>query len=467
MLFSSATFLYMFLPVVLTVYFLSPKRFKNGVLLLSSLFFYGWGEPKYIVLMVVSIISGYISGLLIEHQKKPAFRKLFLFSSLAFGLGLLGYFKYADFFAQNLNSVTGLLIPLPKIMLPIGISFYTFQISSYSIDVYRRDTKAQKNLISFAAYVVLFPQLIAGPIVRYADIAYELENRSSTLENTYSGLGRFIVGLSKKVVLANTLGELCVLFRNSDDKSVLFYWIFAAAFTMQVYFDFSGYSDMAIGLGKVFGFNFLENFNYPLISKTISEFWRRWHMSLGSWFRDYLYIPLGGNRVSKPRWLFNITVVWALTGLWHGAAWNFVLWGMIFAVLLVFEKFWFGNIIKKAPSFISHLYVLFFILISFVIFNASSGTEVINDLRGLFGIGGIPFISLDTIYYLNSFGVILILAAIFSTPIPKNIKAFIVSKPLGETIVNIAYPITLILLFLLVNAYLISGSYNPFLYFRF
>lgn len=467
MLFSSATFLYMFLPVVLTVYFLSPKRFKNGVLLLSSLFFYGWGEPKYIVLMVVSIISGYISGLLIEHQKKPVYRKLFLFSSLAFGLGLLGYFKYADFFVQNLNSVTGLLIPLPKIMLPIGISFYTFQISSYSIDVYRRDTKAQKNLISFAAYVVLFPQLIAGPIVRYADIAYELENRSSTLENTYSGLGRFIVGLSKKVVLANTLGELCVLFRNSDDKSVLFYWIFAAAFTMQVYFDFSGYSDMAIGLGKVFGFNFLENFNYPLISKTISEFWRRWHMSLGSWFRDYLYIPLGGNRVSKPRWLFNITVVWALTGLWHGAAWNFVLWGMIFAVLLVFEKFWFGNIIKKAPSFISHLYVLFFILISFVIFNASSGTEVINDLRGLFGIGGIPFISLDTIYYLSSFGVILILAAIFSTPIPKNIKAFIVSKPLGETIVNIAYPITLILLFLLVNAYLISGSYNPFLYFRF
>ena len=346
MLFSGIPFLYYFLPVVLILYFIAPQKLKNTVLLISSLVFYGWGEPKYVVLMVASIIIGYVSGLLIEAKNNKRDKKVILFISVFINLGFLAYFKYADFFIENFNSVTGLGVPLLRIALPIGISFYTFQILSYSIDVYR-GIPAQKNLINLAAYITMFPQLIAGPIVRYTDISNELVERKHTFEGFSVGMRRFILGLSKKVLVANILGELCDTFRASDDKAVLYYWLYAVAFALHVYFDFSGYSDMAIGLGKIFGFKFCENFNYPFIAKSATEFWRRWHMSLGTWFRDYVYIPMGGNRVSRPRWFFNIFTVWMLTGFWHGAAWAFIIWGLYFAIFLCIEKLFLLKILEK------------------------------------------------------------------------------------------------------------------------
>ena len=307
------------MPAVLILYFISPKKLKNAVLLLSSLFFYAWGEPKYVVLMIVSILSGYVFGLLIEKSREnKSLRLTFCFVSVAISLPFLLYFKYADFFIENFGRVTGLPVTLLNIALPIGISFYTFQIISYTVDVYRGEP-AQKNIISLGAYIAMFPQLIAGPIVRYSDVARQLGDRTLSFAKASYGIRRFMLGLSKKILIANQLGELCNIFRESDEKSVMFYWLYAVAFALHIYFDFSGYSDMAIGLGKIMGFDFLENFNYPFISKSVTEFWRRWHMSLGTWFRDYLYIPLGGNRVKTPRWIFNILVVWMLTGFWHGA----------------------------------------------------------------------------------------------------------------------------------------------------
>ena len=349
MLFSSVPFLYYFLPLVLAVYFLTPARFRNAVLLLASLIFYAWGEPKYVLLMLASILSGYGFGLLQERYRGQKGAKLVCGLSVAVSLSFLLYFKYADFFLENFNAATGLGVPLLRIALPIGISFYTFQIISYTVDVYRGEP-AQKNLIHLAAYVAMFPQLIAGPIVRYSDIAQQLEHRSHSTALAAEGVRRFLIGLGKKILIANQLGELCSVFRASDEKSVLFYWLYAVAFALHIYFDFSGYSDMAIGLGKVFGFHFLENFNYPYISASITEFWRRWHMSLGTWFRDYVYIPLGGNRVGRARQLLNILVVWMLTGFWHGAAWNFVVWGLMFAVLLIMEKLWLLNLNISALS---------------------------------------------------------------------------------------------------------------------
>ena len=339
MLFSSIPFLFYFLPCVFVLYFLVPMRWKNTMLLLASLFFYAWGEPKFVVFMLASIVQGYVLARLVEKYRADRRRaKLFLTLSLVFSLGLLGYCKYADFFLSGFNALTGLHIPLLRVALPIGISFYTFQILSYVVDVYRGDVKAQRNFIDLAAYIAMFPQLIAGPIVRYSDIASQLEHRTHSLADIAAGARRFVLGLGKKVLLANVFYELITTFKASDDRSVLFYWLYAAACVLNIYFDFSGYSDMAIGLGRIFGFRYLENFDYPYISASITEFWRRWHMSLGSWFRDYVYIPLGGNRVSKTKWLRNILVVWLLTGLWHGAAWNFVLWGLFFAVFLTAES---------------------------------------------------------------------------------------------------------------------------------
>lgn len=467
MLFSSISFLYYFLPAVLILYFIAPKRLKNSVLLLSSLVFYAWGEPKYILLMAVSILLGYIFGLLIGKSAKTGWAKFYLSLSVITGLGFLVYFKYADFFIKNFNLVTGLDISLLKIALPIGISFFTFQILSYTVDVYRGEVKAQKNIINFAAYVSMFPQLIAGPIVRYADIAAELETRSHTLENVSIGIRRFIIGISKKVLIANAMGELCGIFKASDEKSLLFYWIYAVAFTLQIYFDFSGYSDMAIGLGKILGFQFLENFNYPYMSKSITEFWRRWHISLGSWFRDYVYIPLGGNRVPKLRWLFNIVVVWMLTGFWHGAEWNFILWGLMFAVLLIVEKLWLGNVLKKVPAVVSHIYVLFIIIISFVLFNASSLGTAVNDISGMLGMSGAPFVTFETLYYLRSYAVLLIIAVIGCTPLCKNAVSRIRIGSWSVKTMRIIEPVLLVCLLLLVTAYLVDGSFNPFLYFRF
>ena len=466
MLFSSIPFLYYFLPVVLILYFLAPKKLKNVVLLASSLVFYGWGEPKYVVLMIASIVIGYVSGLMIEafNQKKAA--KAFLILSVIINLGFLGYFKYTDFFIENFNAVTGMSVPLLRIALPIGISFYTFQILSYTVDVYRGDVPAQKNFINLAAYITMFPQLIAGPIVRYSHIAKELEHRVHSFENFSLGIRRFVLGLGKKILIANTLGELCDIFKASTDKAVLFYWLYAVAFALHVYFDFSGYSDMAIGLGRIFGFTFAENFNYPYISKSATEFWRRWHMSLGTWFRDYVYIPMGGNRVSKPKWFFNIVVVWFLTGFWHGAAWNFIIWGLFFAVLLIAEKVFLLKYLQRSRV-ISRVYTLVAVGISFVIFNATDMKEAFSYIGGMFGAGDIPLVSQEFFYYLKSFAVTLVLGIIGATPVAKRAvqKAFDNNKL--SKFIWVLEPVGLVVIMAVMTAYLVDGSFNPFLYFRF
>jgi len=436
-------------------------------LLLSSLFFYGWGEPRYVIWMIFAIVMGYMFGLLIEHfQNNAHLAKLFLVLSVTSSLAMLGYFKYADFFIQNFNAVTGLSVPLLKVTLPIGISFYTFQILSYTVDVYRREVKAQKNIIDLAAYVALFPQLIAGPIVRYSDVADQLKKRTHSVEKTVLGMRRFVIGLGKKIMIANQLGELCSVFRNSSEQSVLFFWLYAVAYSLHVYFDFSGYSDMAIGLGKIFGFDFLENFNYPFISKSITEFWRRWHMSLGSWFRDYVYIPLGGNRVCVPRHLFNIFVVWMLTGLWHGAAWNFIVWGLYFAILLIVEKVWLLKHLKNS-RILSHIYVVILAVVSFVIFDATSMGQAFSYIGAMFGVGENPLVSAEYFYYLRSYFVILVIAVIGATPIPKKIINGINQTSLGGTVMTIVEPLAISTLLIVCTAYLVDGSYNPFLYFRF
>ena len=461
MLFSSIPFLFYFLPAVMLVYFLVPFRLKNAVLLLFSLVFYAWGEPKYVALMVFSILLFYLCGVAIDKSRRKKWKKVWLTLSIVSSLALLGLFKYADFFISSLNAVTGLGIPLLRLALPIGISFYTFQCLSYTIDVYRGSAQAQKNIVNFGTYVSLFPQLIAGPIVRYVDVARELEYRTHSWQTAAVGIRRFLVGLSKKILLANSFGQLTEIFRASGEKSVLFYWLYAVAFMLHIYFDFSGYSDMAIGLGRIFGFHFIENFNYPYLSKSISEFWRRWHMSLGSWFRDYVYIPLGGNRVSRGRWVFNILVVWMLTGLWHGAAWNFVLWGLLYAVFLLLEK-WFPGLLKL-PNFLRHGYVLLVVLLGFVLFNATDLGQAVSDLKGLFGFGGVPLVTAESLYYLRSYGVIFILGIVGATPVVRDGANRLVRSKVGALL----EPAMMILMLLVCSAYLVDGSFNPFLYFRF
>lgn len=465
MLFSSITFLYYFLPLIIIFYFLVPFRFKNFVLLLFSLIFYSWGEPKYIILMILSIFCGYIEGLLVQKSVEKKYSRWVLACSCCIHLGLLGYFKYFDFLIENINALGGHLSPL-RIALPIGISFYTFQIISYLIDVYRRDCNAQHNLISFGAYVSMFPQLIAGPIVRYKDIESQLLFRTHSISKASLGIRRFVIGLSKKVLLANSFGKLCSIFLETQDPSVLYYWLYAVSFALQIYFDFSGYSDMAIGLGKLFGFEFPENFNYPYMSKSVTEFWRRWHMTLGNWFRDYVYIPMGGNRVPKKRWFFNIAVVWFLTGLWHGAAWNFILWGLLFAVILVLEKQWIGKLLEK-HSIISHFYVIGVLIISFVIFNATDLQNLRDILLVLFTGNGLPFVSHEFLYYFKSYGVLLFVGILGATPLCKEIYSNLESKEKWNHAFTILEPLVLLILACIVTAYLINDSYNPFLYFRF
>ena len=462
MLFSSIPFAFYFLPAVLALYFAVPFLFKNAVLLVFSLVFYAWGEPGYLLLMAVSILLGWLFGLLIGKYRGTARARLFLVLSVAVSLGLLGWFKYADFAVNTLNAL-GLNLPLPHVALPIGISFYTFQILSYTIDVYRGDALPQRSPVDFGAYVSMFPQLIAGPIVRYSDVARQLKHRTHSLEKASLGVRRLLIGLGKKVLIANQLGQLTVLFRESRQPSVLYVWIYAAAFALQIYFDFSGYSDMAIGLGKIFGFDLLENFNYPFISRSVSEFWRRWHMSLGGWFRDYLYIPLGGNRVSRPRWALNLLVVWSLTGLWHGAAWNFVLWGLLFALLLALEKLWLGRLMEKLPGWLVRIPVLAVLLVSFVLFNADSLSQALSDTAGMFGLGGLPLTSADTLYHLRSYGPLLLLAMVGATPLPRNA----VRRLEGSRVLPWLEPVALCALLLAVTAFLVGGSFNPFLYFRF
>ena len=413
--------------------------------------------------MIGEIFIAYVGARYLEKHRK----KSILVSLLAIHIGALGLFKYSDFTINNINQIFGSKIPLLKLALPIGISFYTFQIISYVVDVYRGKVKAQKNFLKLATYVSLFPQLIAGPIVRYETIEKELDNRTSNFENFAYGVRRFVIGLGKKVLIANMLGELCDVFSTTNEKSILFYWIFAISYSLQIYFDFSAYSDMAIGLGRMFGFHFLENFNYPYISKSITEFWRRWHMSLSSWFRDYVYIPLGGNRKGTIILVRNIFIVWALTGIWHGANWTFVIWGLMFGIMLIIEKLFLTKHLEKMPSILQRIYVLFTVMISFIIFNANSIGEAWNNIIGLFGANGESLINASTVYYLKSYLVVLVIAIIGSTPLLKNIIEKLKTKTNANKIINLLEPIAMASILIIVTAYLVDNSYNPFLYFRF
>ena len=474
MLFSSIPFLYYFLPIVLAFYFIVPFKFKNFVLLAASLFFYFYGEPVYVILMLAACLSSYVHGLLIDKCRGTKWAKFFVTSSVVTSLAMLGFFKYSDFFISNVNSLFSSKISLLGVTLPIGISFYTFQTLSYTIDVYRGDAKVQKSFIRLATYVALFPQLIAGPIVRYTTVEEDLSERKHTVDGFASGVTRFVIGLGKKVLIADVLYEIIAAFRASDDKSVLFYWLYAVAFGLQIYFDFSGYSDMAIGLGRMFGFRFLENFNYPYISKSVGEFWRRWHMSLGTWFRDYIYIPLGGNRVKTGRWMFNTLVVWFCTGFWHGANWTFIIWGLYFALFLTLEKFFLKKWLEKIPSVFSHLYVIFVVMISFVIFNADTAgtgesalTVAIRDIGGMFGALDVPLVSKEAIYYLSNYSIMLAVALIGATPLCKTAVEKCKQSGKLSGIVNVCEPVFVAAIIVLVSAVFVNGSFSPFLYFQF
>lgn len=465
MVFSSITFLFYFLPIVLAIYYIAPKKYRNLILLISSLLFYFFGEPKYGIIMVISIISIYFHGIWIEKAKNTKYKKLPLISGVFISIAVLFYFKYFDFLIENINLWLDKKIDLFGIILPIGISFYTFQMISYMVDVYRGDAKVQKNFVKLATYISLFPQLIAGPIVRYTTIEEQLENRTYSFEKFSLGIRRFVIGLSKKVLIANILGELVKVFGTYNDGTVLFYWLYAIANMLQIYFDFSGYSDMAIGLGKMLGFEFLENFNYPYIASTITDFWRRWHISLSTFFRDYVYIPLGGNRVSKIKWIRNLLVVWFLTGLWHGAAWNFIIWGLLFGILLILEKTIFKKIIEKIPKIIKHIFVLLIVMISFVIFSGNKMEDIIMQILGLFGIGTAGVVSTVSIHYLKSYLIILLVGIIGSTPLIKKLAENLENK--FPKIINIAEILLITALLILCTSYIIDGSFNPFLYFRF
>ena len=464
MLFSSIPFLYYFLPAVLICYFLAPQKGKNTVLLLFSLMFYGWGEPRLVLMMLLAVALGYFFGLGLEKTRGSSLGKLLLVLSVISSLSFLVYYKYTDFFLENINGLFGLHLPLLGLALPIGISFYTFQIMSYTVDVYRGQVPAQRNFVDLACYVAFFPQLIAGPIVRYSDVAPQLKSRTLTLENCRLGAGRFLVGLGKKILLANLLGELCTAWHGTQDGSVLFSWMYAIAYTLHIYFDFSGYSDMAIGLGRIFGFHFPENFRYPYVSGSITEFWRRWHISLGTWFRDYVYIPLGGNRRGKWCQLRNILVVWFLTGFWHGAAWNFICWGLYFGLLLIAEKLWLLEKLQK-HRIMAHIYVLLAVIFGFVLFDAGSLQEALGCIRGMLGLGGLPLVSQEAVYLLRSNALLLLVAAVGATGLPKaGFDRFEKRWPRGA---GVLVPGAMCLVLLLCTAFLVDGSYNPFLYFRF
>ena len=472
MLFSSLTFLFIILPLICMLYFLIKNRmYKNTILLIFSLVFYAWGEPKYIFLMIATILIAYIFGRLINHfeiKKNKKAKKISFITSIILIIGSLVFFKYTNFIIGNINSLFKVNIGVKNIILPIGISFYTFQILSYVIDLYRKKIKVQKNILNLALYVALFPQLIAGPIVRYETVEDELQNRKESFENFSDGLKRFIMGLGKKVIISNNVAILAdFVFDNaltySNEMGSAIIWLGAIAYTLQIYFDFSGYSDMAIGLGRMFGFHFLENFNYPYISKSITDFWRRWHISLSSWFRDYIYIPLGGNRVKKIRHIFNIFVVWALTGLWHGAAWNFILWGVYFGIILVVEKFLLSKLLNKLPKIIQWIYALLFIIIGWIIFRANSLSDIWFFITKLFNFSGTDFISLLSINNFSLSIIYMIIGIIFMFPIYPKIKEKFENKTWFQWI-EIMFCIGLLLVCIL---YLTSSSYNPFIYFRF
>ena len=474
MLFSSIPFLYYFLPGVMLLYFAVPKKLKNTVLFLASMFFYFWGEPKYCLLMVISILTGYIGGLAVgklQQSEKSDRAKTMMIVTIVILLGFLAVFKYMDFGISTINGLVGSNIPLVKLVLPIGISFYTFQILSYVVDVYREDVEVEKNIINFGAYVVMFPQLIAGPIVRFSAVQQEMRERTITVDKIAVGIGRFVVGLSKKVLIADLLGEFVVTMDLVPKTSAFLLWMVALAYAMQIYFDFSGYSDMAIGLGHMLGFHFPENFDYPYVSKSITEFWRRWHMTLGGWFRDYVYIPLGGNRVSLLKWMRNVLVVWFLSGLWHGASWNFVLWGVYFGVILALEKLFLKKCLERLPNILQHLYAIVLVVISFVIFRLESIREAGSFLAGMFGFGleeaaGGNGISLG-MYQVQNYGFLIVVSIVIALGIPKQLWEKVTQTVWGKKMEKIMKPIVYLVLVMVVTAFLIQSSVHPFLYFRF
>lgn len=491
MVFSSLLFLFRFLPVVLILYFAAPRCLKNAVLFFASLFFYAWGEPVYVVLMLFSTLVDYSHGLLVERFRKQeaeadrvlkgspedeaarAKKKKYhrcaiavVCSSVVINLGLLGFFKYAGFLVETINDVFGTGFVMKKLALPIGISFYTFQTMSYTLDIYRGDATAQKNIINFGAYVALFPQLIAGPIVRYQTIAEELRTRKETWEDFSYGIRRFVTGVGKKVLLANTIGLLWddISARAPEQIPVVMAWLGITAYAFQIYFDFSGYSDMAIGLGAMFGFHFPENFRYPYVSKSISEFWRRWHISLGTWFREYLYIPLGGNRVRVPRQVLNLAVVWLATGFWHGASWNFVVWGIYFGFFIIMEKLFLGKLLKRLPAFVSWLYTILLVWLGWVLFAFEDFGRGIGYLKSMFGAAGNLLCNNEAVYLLLGFAVPLLIMIIGSTELPARLAGrFVLEKKWYQT----ALSIFVVVIMVLSVAYLVDASYNPFLYFRF
>ncbi len=482
MVFSSLLFLFRYLPIVLILYFILPKKYRNALLFVASLIFYAWGEPVYVVIMLFSTVVDYTHGMLV-HRFKTAGNmraaKLAVASSMIINLSILAFFKYSDFIIGNINTLFGVGIPLLNLPLPIGISFYTFQTMSYTVDVYREEAKIQSNIISFGSYVALFPQLIAGPIVQYKTIAEQLDSRRENFDDFSYGISRFMTGLGKKVLLANSAGLIweAIIYTEQLDGTRVFSdisslpaltaWIGILAYTFQIYFDFSGYSDMAIGLGKILGFHFLENFNYPYMSKSITEFWRRWHISLGSWFRDYLYIPLGGNRNGFFKQIRNICIVWLATGIWHGASWNFVIWGAYFGVILIIEKLFLLKYLKKAPAVVGHIYTLFLVVISWVIFAIDDMSVVTQYIGAMFGAGG-AFLDSNSLYLLTTNGLLLAILAIASTDLPKRLAEKTLSTDFGKgtgglVIKNAAF----VAIFVMCTAYIVDASYNPFLYFRF
>jgi alginate O-acetyltransferase complex protein AlgI len=457
---------------VIAVYFLLPQpngkpSLRNTWLLIASLVFYGWGEPKFLFLVIGETLFVWLLGLAIDRFRGKPLAKVSVVATIVGTIGSLALFKYADFFIESINAVFKSPIKAIGLALPIGISFFTFQILSYSIDLYRGNTAVQKNYFTLLLYVSLFPQLIAGPIVRYSDVAEEMHVRTHSLDEFAAGASRFVLGLGKKVLIANVLGELSSICKASDEHSLLMAWLYAIAYALHIYFDFSGYSDMAIGMGRMFGFHFLENFNYPYISKSITEFWRRWHMSLSSWFRDYVYIPLGGNRAKTGRHIFNIALVWLLTGFWHGAAWNFVIWGVMFAILLIVEKYLLASLLEKAPAIVGHVYTMLFVLISWMIFDSIHLGDSFRNVGHLFGIGIEEVAGQTSAYYLRSYILPLCVGIFGCTPIVKHLYGKFIKNMNFSRCMTVVQPVVVAALLFVITAFLVDGSFTPFIYFRF
>lgn len=468
MVFSSLTFMYVYLPIVLGIYFLVPKPLRNPVMFIAGLLFYGWGEPVYLWIMVLSTLIDYSAGLVMSRfDDKPTIRRLCLIVSVVMNLGLLSIFKYSGFFVTSINSLLGTSIPVPNIPLPIGISFYTFQSMSYTIDLYMRNIPVQKNPVTFATYVTLFPQIVAGPIVRYSDVQNEIDHRTISIDLVGEGVATFIKGLAKKVLLANNIGALWAAVKAQDITSLpaATAWLGILAFTFQIYFDFSGYSDMAIGLGKMLGFNFPQNFDFPYVSKSISEFWRRWHITLGSWFRSYVYIPLGGNRKGMSRTVFNLFITWMLTGFWHGASWNFLIWGIYFGIIIILERLFLGNWLKKLPTFLQVAYSFILVVFGWVLFEFDKMSNVFLFFKAMFGGNGVGFANADTLYYLLSYIIIFVLCIFFSSD--KSKALFEGFKNKYPKLCEYVVPVVAIIMLFVCTAYLVDATFNPFIYFNF